>query len=138
MIQINLGVIMKIIITTLLSIFILGACSKSPSIEEVVEICSAKAISDMPENERTEENKKFMKNIMLGMLEKEKQEGKLDLEKVLSECTKNQNGEIAENVSSLDELVEKSKELNDLLGVGDEIMNENTENIEDIIDALGD
>ena len=129
---------MKIIITTLLSIFILGACSKSPSIEEVVEICSAKAISDMPENERTEENKKFMKNIMLGMLEKEKQEGKLDLEKVLSECTKNQNGEIAENVSSLDELVEKSKELNDLLGVGDEIMNENTENIEDIIDALGD
>ena len=129
---------MKIIITTLLSIFILGACSKSPSIEEVVEICSAKAISDMPENERTEENKKFMKNIMLGMLEKEKQEGKLDLEKVLSECTKNQNGEIAENVSSLDELGEKSKELNDLLGVGDEIMNENTENIEDIIDALGD
>lgn len=129
---------MKIIITALLSIFILGACSKSPSIEEVIEICSAKAISDMPENERTEENKKFMKNIMLGMLEKEKQEGKLDLEKVLSECTKNQNGEIAENVSSLDELGEKSKELNDLLGVGDEIMNENTENIEDIIDALGD
>ena len=125
---------MKITITVLLSIFILGACSKSPSTEEVFEACLASMIADMPESQRTEQNIQMTKGLLPGFIEQAKQEGKL--EEMFLNCKKNQNGETAENDSSLDKLVEESKDVTDLSG--DEIKNENTENMGDEIDALGD
>ena len=121
---------MKITITALLSIFILGACSKSPSTKEVFEACLASMIADLPESMRTEENIQMTKALLPGFIEQGKQEGKL--EEMLLRCKKNQNGETAENDSLLDKLVDESKNVTGLSG------DENTENMEDVIDALGD
>ena len=87
---------MKITITVLLSIFILSGCSKSPTIEEVVDACYAKMVKEIYGDMAigiTAEEEKTMKEMMLAEARKELEEDKSMnyLEKTLSECTKNQN-----------------------------------------------
>lgn len=125
---------MRFIFTILFTIFILVGCSKSPSTEEVLEVCLASTIAELPESMRTEENIQMSKAFLLGMIEQAKQEGKL--EEAFSNCQKNQSVDEAASDVSLDKLVDDTKNVKDLLG--DEINNENSENIDDIIDSLGD
>jgi len=91
---------MRHIFTILFTILILGGCSKSPTFDEVVEICLAETLSDIPEDQRTDENIKFFKDILIGSLkEKEKEEGDVYLENALSFCKNKQSEEKNENVN---------------------------------------